>query len=162
MTIATDFKFERPSASTSVQVLDGSRFLGRVAFRFSAISFALITVLIWLAPGASWESDVMLFKLALSIFSGLVAVGCWQSATPPVAPTVELDIARAEVRLVCEESGRRVIKSCSFADLQSAELNGRSISFWEVGGQFLAQVTLSNATAHAHLLHALRTAGKLD
>jgi len=164
MTVITDYAFERMPVTGVVHVLDASRMLLRMALRFATLCSVLVAVFIWLAPGATWESEVMLFKLALSVASGLVAVACWQAAAPPLPPTVEVDVAAGEVRLVREgaPAATRLVKRCAFADLQVVELKGRNIAFWEKGGHLLAEITLSNATAHVVLLRALRTAGKLD
>lgn len=163
MTIASEYAFERAPAIGIVHVLDASRMLLRMALRFASFASVMVAVFIWLAPGASWENDVMLFKLALSAASVLVAIACWQAAAPPLPPTVEVDVRRGELRLVREgaPADKRLVKRCAFADLQVVELKGRHIAFWEKGGHLLAEITLSNATAHAVLLHELRTAGKL-
>lgn len=164
MTVISDYAFERAPATGIVHVLDATRMLLRMALRFAALSSILVAVFIWLAPGASWENDVMLFKLALSVASIFVAIACWQAAAPPLPPTVEVDVSRGELRLVREgaPADQRLVKRCAFVDLQVVELKGRHIAFWEKGGHLLAEITLSNATAHAVLLHALRQAGKLD
>ncbi len=164
MTITTDYAFDRAPVVGIVHVLDASRLLLRMALRFATLCSSLIAAFIWLTPGATWESDVMLFKLVLSVASILIAFACWQAAAPPLPPTVEVDVAGGELRLVREGASakQRLIKRCAFADLQIVELKGRNIAFWEKGGHLLAEITLSNATARAVLLDALRTAGKLD
>ena len=164
MTVISDYAFESTPVRSIVHVLDASRMLLRMGLRFAALSSILVAVFVWFAPGASWESDLMLYKLALSVAATFVAIACWQAAAPPLPPTVEVDVPRGELRLVREgaPAAQRLVKRCAFVDLQVVELKGRNIAFWEKGGHLLAEITLSNATAHAVLLHALRAAGKLD
>lgn len=164
MTATADYAFDQMPTRAVVHVLDASRLLLRVALRFGAMSCALVAAFIWLAPGASWDHEVMLFKLGLSSAAVLMALACWQAAAPPLPPTVEIDVERGELRLVRDGApvAQRLVKRSAFADLQIVELRGRNLAFWEKGGNLLAEVALSNATSHAMLLHALRTAGKLD
>lgn len=144
-------------------MLDGNRMLMRMVSRGAAVTAAFIAVMVWLAPGATWESDVMLLKLGLSIAAVFASVAFWQGSLPPLPPTVEIDTDICELRLVRSEpdTGKRVIERCSFGSLQTVELHGRHIAFWAPGGRLLAEITLSNASAHAKLLAALRATGKL-
>lgn len=163
MTVSADFAFDAVPAKGITYVLNGSRFLVRFALKLGSASLALVAIFVWLAPGASWENDVMLFKLALSIIAAFGAAAMWQGSQPVVAPTVEVDVTNGEVRVVREElSGpQRVIERCAFSDLHAVDLHGRHITFWGKGGSLLAEVSLSNATAHAALLASLRGLGKL-
>ena len=135
----------------------------RLAMRIGAVTFAIVVLLVWFAPGATWDNEIILFKLALSVISGLTAVAMWKRSLPTVRPTVEVDIAKMEVRVMRREGDAlpRVIESCRFADLETVDLQGRHIVLWAKGKRLLADITLSNATAHASLLAALRDQGKL-
>jgi hypothetical protein len=163
MSLSADYAFETPPAKGITYVLNGSRFLMRFALKLGAVSLALVAVFVWVAPGASWESDVMLFKLALSIFAGFGAVAMWLGSLPVVAPSVEVDVARGEIRVM--RSGpseqKQVIERCAFADLHAVDLHGRHIIFWSKGERLLAEISLSDAKAHAALLTSLRDLGKL-
>lgn len=163
MTSTADQNFPVKSALGIVHMLDGGRLMMRLAMRVGAVTFALVVALIWIAPGATWDTDVLLFKLALSVMSGFVAAGMWQRSLPPVQPTVEVDIANMEVRVMRSDGGAqpRLIESCNFCDLEAVDLQGRHIILWAKGKRLLADITLSNATAHASLLAALRHEGKL-
>jgi len=143
---------------------DGSRLMRRIACRIAAVSLALVALLVWLTPGAVWESDVMLFKLAVSSVAGLSSAALFDASQPPLPPTVEIDVARAELRIVREgvEPALRVIERCMFDDLDSVEFVGRRITFWGQGDRLLAEITLSDPEVHERLLSALRKAGKLD
>lgn len=163
MTLTADHAFESGATIGIPYKRDGNRMVLRMLARGAAITAAFIAVLVWLAPGATWESDVMLFKLGVSIGAVFASIGLWQSSLPPLPPSVEIDTASAELRLIRTDvhKQRRVIERCGFDELQLVELNGRHIAFWAPGGRLLAEITLSNATAHATLLATLRDAGKL-
>jgi len=170
MTLTADHAFESGAAIGIPYKLDGNRSVLRLLARVAAMTAAFVAVFVWLAPGATWEADVatweadvMLFKLGVSIFAGYSAMALWQASLPPLPPSVEIDTANSELRLVRADSygPRDVVERCRFDDLQMVELRGRHIAFWAPGGRLLAEITLSNATAHATLLAALRQAGKL-
>jgi hypothetical protein len=163
MTLSTDYAFDAPSAKGITYVLNGSRFLMRFALKLGAVSLGLVAVFVWLAPGASWESDVMLFKLALSIFACFGAVAMWLGSQPVAAPGVEVDVAKREIRVIREglSDEKRVIERCAFADLYAVDLHGRHIIFWGKGERLLAEISLSDANAQAALLASLRGLGKL-
>jgi hypothetical protein len=163
MTLADDHAFATTPATGIPHLLDGTRMLMRTAARLGAVTAAFVGVLIWLALGAVWESEVMLFKLALSVLCTLGAVALWQASLPPLPPVVEVDVARGEVRLVRTgaPADKRVIARCAFEDLQMAELSGRYVAFWGPSGRLIAEIALSNSSAHTALIGALRAAGKL-
>jgi predicted GNAT family N-acyltransferase len=54
-----------------------------------------------------------------------------------------------------------VIERCTFADLDAVDLFGRHIILWGKGKRLLADISLSDTTAHDSLLGALRSVGKL-
>ena len=163
MTTASDYSFDTKPAMGIVHMLGGGRLALRLAMRIGAVTFAIVMLLIWIAPGATWDSDVLLFKAALSVASAFVSAAMWQQSMPQPRPTVEVDIANMEVRVMRRSAGAepRVIESCRFADLDAVDLHGRHIILWNKGNRLLADFTLSNSKAHASLLAALRGAGKL-
>lgn len=163
MTTTADHSFNDKPAFGIVHMLDGTRLALRLAMRIGAVAFALVVLLIWFAPGAIWDNEVLLFKLALSVMSGFICADLWKRSLPPVKPTVEVDIANMEVRVMRKQGNgpARMIERCTFADLHAVDLEGRHIILWSKGKRLLADITLSNATAHAALLAALRRAGKL-
>lgn len=163
MTFTAEQTFVPLPVVGAVHKLDGSRLVLRIALRIAAVATGLVAIFVWLAPGAGWESDMVLFKLMVSICASLAALWFWQGSLPPLPPTVEVDVAAAELRLVRVDAveENRIIERCAFQDLHLVELAGRHITFWGKGNRLLAEITLSNATAHASLLGALRTSGKL-
>ena len=163
MTLTAEYDFGHKRFSQSATKLDGGRCIARLGLRILAVALLLTGAGLWILPGSSWQSEVLLFKLILSVTAALGGLGLWQMGMTPSPPVVELDLERSEVRLVreCGPAARRLIEACRFEDLGGAEQNGRQITFWTTDGRLLAEITLSNATAHATLISALRNADKL-
>lgn len=163
MTITADHSFQIKPALGTAHMLDGSRLVMRLGMRMGAVTAVMVALLVWLAPGATWDSEVVLFKAALSVVSGCASAWMWQMSLPPAKPVVEVDIANMEVRVMRRRGAEpaRIIDRCAFADLDAVDLNGRHFIMWNKGSRLLADITLSNATVHASLLAALRSVGKL-
>ena len=163
MTATADYLGQTTSLNGIVHTLDSGRVLMRTVMRIGACVFLFLAFLIWLTPVGAADSQMMLVKLAVSSLSVLASAGCWHASLPAMPPSVEIDIAEREVRLVRDgaRESQRIIERCCFDQLHEVELNDRVFMFWAKGGRLLAEVTLSNATAHAVLLHALRSAGKI-
>ena len=163
MTVTADQQFNAAPAKGIPYVLNGSRFAMRFAFKMGTLTFGLVAVLVWLAPGASWESDIMLFKMAITIVATFCAALMWQSSLPVDAPGVEVDVATGEVRVVRENvtGPERVIERCAFADLHAVDVRGKHITFWGQRERFLAEISLTDAGARKALLAALKSLGKI-
>ncbi len=163
MTLTAEYDLGRKPSIERANKLDGCRFIVRFALRILAAAVVLSGLCLWILPGSSWNNEVLLFKLTLSVMAFLGGVGLWQLGMDPVPPVVELDIEGGVMRLV-RESGpvrRTLIEQCAFDDLGGAEHNGRQITFWAKDARMLAEITLSNANAHATVIAALGRAGKL-
>ncbi|MGC1495107.1 MAG: hypothetical protein WA790_04810 [Sulfitobacter sp.] len=147
-----------------VRIVGGGRMLVRAAQRLMGVALIIAALGLWLAPGASWESDVMLFKLILSITAGLAGLGLMQSSATPQAPEVEIDTIRREVRLVrrAKDGHSDVLQRCAFAELGRVEREGAHVRLWDSSNTFLAEVSLSDRSAMSSLVSGLRDAGKLD
>ena len=119
MMTTAEFMDTDAAALQPARVVDGGRMVLRGAQRLVGASLALAAVGLWLAPGSSWESDVMLFKLILSIIALLAGFGLMQSSATPAAPEVEIDTIRREVRLLrpAPDGSATVLKRCTFGNL---------------------------------------------
>lgn len=163
MTLTAEQDVGRKPLCETANKRDGSRFIIRLALRVLAAALVLSGLCLWVLPGSNRESEVLLFKLVLSMTAFFGGVGLWQTGMAPAPPVVELDIKGGELRLVreCGPVRRRLIEQCRFDDLGGAEQNGRQITLWAKDARMLAEITLGNAAAHAILIRALRRAGKL-
>ncbi|MEP1767690.1 MAG: hypothetical protein ABJJ53_13755 [Sulfitobacter sp.] len=163
MTISAEQSFVPTPAIGAAHTLNGNRLMVRIGMRIGAVTMTMVAMLIWIAPGAGWETDMIVFKMMVCLSALLAAVWFGEASLPPVPPTVELDVEASELRLIREGAPKdaRVLERCAFEDLHMVELAGKHITFWGRGNRLLAEVTLSNAILHGALLDALRVAGKI-
>lgn len=164
MTATADFVDQSLPVSEPVRMVDGARMIARGAQRLIGASLALAAIGLWAAPGASWESDILLFKLILSLTAVLAGIGLMTASAKPRAPEIEIDTIRREVRLVRRMRGQQpvVLESARFDALARAEVDGTIVRLWDTQGAFLAEVCPTDRTALASLIGGLRDAGKLD
>lgn len=165
MTATADIVYGDPIAPTlaPVRIADGGRMLVRAAQRLSGVALVVAALGLWIAPGSSWESEIMLFKLILSITAVLAGFGLMQSSAKPNTPEVKIDLIRREVRLVRVLKGgpEEVLQRCAFADLARAERDGMHVRLWNHNDVLLAEVSLPDRAAMASLVSGLRASGKL-
>lgn len=160
MTATADFLVAKAPDPQPVRMVDGRRMVVRGLQRLLGTAMALAAAGLWLAPGALWESDVMLFKLILSLIGLLAAFGLIQASATPPQPEIQIDTVRRELRLVRPDG--EVLQRCTFADLSRAEQTGTNLRLWDAAGILLAEVALSDRAALRSLVAGLRDAGKLD
>ncbi len=164
MTATADFMDAPAPASEPVRMADGGRMIVRGVQRLVGVSLTIAALGLWLAPGSSWENDIMLFKLILSITAVIAGLGLVSSSSTPRAPEVEIDTIRREVRLVRRLRGAApvILKSCAFDKLAKAEHKGTNVRLWDEAGVFLAEVNLTDRAALSSLVSGLRDVAKLD
>ena len=163
MTATTQYMNGAMALTRQVRLARGSRLAMRGGMRLVGAALTISAVAIWLAPGANWEQDVMIFKLVLSLSAILAGVGLMQSGTERAAPEVEIDSVRREVRLQRKVSGAAplVLERCSFSQLSRAEISGRQVRLYGADRRLMAEVVLRDRKAMASLLAGLEDAGKL-
>ncbi len=145
-----------------VRMLDGQRMLLRVIQALFGAALLIAALGLWLAPGASWETDLVLVKLVASLFAGAAGIGLLQNAARPTAPKVEIDTIQHEVRLVrTRGKDRFVLDRCKFKDLTLVENSGTHVQLWGKNNTLIAEVAASDRVSHRSLVTALRVAGKL-
>jgi hypothetical protein len=164
MTSTADFMDATALAVEPARMADGGRMIVRGAQRLVGVSLTIAALGLWLAPGSSWESDVMLFKLILSITAVIAGLGLVSASSTPRAPEVEIDTIRREVRLVRRQRGVApvVLQSCAFSKLARAEHEGTNVRLWDESGAFLAEVSLTDRAALTSLVAGLSDEAKLD
>lgn len=163
MTATADYMDRQGTVTEPVASTSGGRLILRFLQRIVGFALTLAALALWLAPGTSWESDVMLFKLILSITSVAAGLGLMHASAQPLAPEVEIDLIRREIRVVRRDrgAGASILEQCSFADLGKVERDGPFIRLWDARHNLIAEVTLTDAQVQRNLLAGLRDAGKL-
>jgi len=164
MTATADMMIDQAAALQPVRSVDGGRMMMRLGMRLIGAALVLAALGVWFAPGATWESDVLLFKLVLSVCGGLAGLGLLQASGKPEQPQIEIDTIRRELRLMRPGLiGRRaVLRRCRFDDLGKVEKKGAHLRLWDECNALLAEVTLSDHKMMRSLVAGLRDAGKLD
>lgn len=151
-----------PSPADSPRTVDGSRWLKRSAQRLGGAALMTAAAGLWVQPGASWDADVMLIKLGLSLTLGLAGLAVLQAgrAVPPVE--VEIDTIRREVRLMRGKGrARQLVTRTALAELGPAEVQGNMVRLWSGDGALIAEVALTDPAIRRSLTGALRDADKL-
>ena len=163
MMSTAEFMNVKAAAANPVRMADGGRMVVRGAQRLLGVSLALAAVGLWMAPGSSWESDVLLFKLILSLMAILAGAGLLQASAKPKSIEVEIDTIRREVRLMrpAPDGSAALIERCAFADLTRAERNDTLVRLWGPRNTLLAEVNMSDRAVLHTLVSGLRDTGKL-
>jgi hypothetical protein len=162
MTSAADPSAFNSIAPQGTRMLDGSRMMMRGFQGIIGAALILTALGLWFAPGASWESDLMLIKLLVSAVAGMVGIAFLQGFARPNLPRVEIDTIRHEIRLVrTTGKDRWVLDRCKFVDLSRVVNSGTHIQLWGKNDALLAEVAASDRVSHRSLVTALKVAGKL-
>jgi len=145
-------------------ISDGAPVLLRGVHRLAGVSLALAAVGIWVAPGATWDTDVMLFKLALSSAALVAGFGLIQAGVRPVQPEIQIDTIRREIRVVRTQAKgpSEVTNRCAFAQLSRVERTGNHVRMYGPDDALIADVTLTQRAALNSLIAGLQDAGKLS
>lgn len=150
------------AVSTPVRMLDGARMVSRGLGRLLGTSLILAALGLWLISVDGLGPEASLFRLAISLTLGFAGLGLWQAGGRRLAPEIEIDMIRREVRLVRIGGNQRVLLArCKFTELARAELEGHLVRIWDSAGNFLAEVELADPVTQRRLLSALKDAGKL-
>lgn len=164
MTATADFIEDNHPISQPVVKTDGRRMVLRTMQRIVGFALALAAAALWVAPGSTMESGVLLYKMILSLTSIVAGLGLMHASARPPEPEIEIDTIRREVRLVrrSRTHGDTVISRSSYADLGKVEHDGPYIKLWDAQMNLLAEVTLHDKDARRSLVGGLHDEGKLD
>jgi hypothetical protein len=83
MTTTSDFIYSDAANGEGMHLVDGGRMIMRGIKRLIGVALVMAAVGLWAAPGASWESDVMLFKLGLSVSAALAGLCMMKASAKP-------------------------------------------------------------------------------
>lgn len=162
MTITSDYIAGGHPYTATVGSADGVRMVLRVGQRVLGAALLLSSSGLWLMPGASFSSEVMLFKMALSILALMAGFWLVLAGQKPAMPEIEIDTVRRELRMT--RSGplgaQLVLERVGFAELSKIERRGPAFSFWDQSGRFIVDIQISDRRMLETLLSALRDSGK--
>jgi hypothetical protein len=148
--------------SAPAHALDGSRLVVRATQAFIGAVLILAAVGLWAMPGSDWSGDLLLIKLVLSLMMVLGGIAMLHTPNTSIAPEIEIDTIRREVRVVRRgDDGDDVLSAHKFADLERAEMQGAHMVLWAKGGVMLAEVAMSDPKIRSSLTSAMMQAGKL-
>lgn len=143
---------------------DEGRVMQRSVQRLMGASLMVAAVALWVMPGSSWDTDLLLFKLALSVTGGMAGFGLLMASAAPRDPRVEIDTIRREVRVVrpTKGTGDMILRRCGFDDLARAEQDGPRVRMWDRNDDLLVDITMKNRDALFSLVGGLKDVGKLE
>jgi hypothetical protein len=161
MTAISDFMTDAVPADAA-QMVDGRRWMIRAAQNLGGTALILAALGLWLQPGASWEADLALIKLGLSLVMGLAGVAVMQLGRARPMVQVEIDTTRREVRLVrAQGRARELVSRTRMSDLGHVEMLGGVVRLFDARGALIADVALTDPVTRSSVMSALRDVGKL-
>lgn len=161
MTAVTDISEYTPIAEAP-RMVSGQRWLTRSGQKIAGTALMLAAAGMWVLPGASWDADVALIKLGLTVGVGLAGLTAWMAGRSVPLVEIEIDTVRREVRLVRGKAkSRTLVSRTRIGDLGQAEVCGTMVRLWDGNGSLLAEVAMSDPAVRRSLTTVLRDEGKL-
>ncbi|MGB3247238.1 MAG: hypothetical protein WBB25_22110 [Sulfitobacter sp.] len=97
MDAPVELMIPQPQTVLTARLVGGGRMIVRAVQRLFGVALTMAAITIWMAPGATWESDVMLFKLILSLTAVLAGLGLMVSSKAPGAGRSEIPVSADRV-----------------------------------------------------------------
>ncbi|MGR3509348.1 MAG: hypothetical protein ACU0CQ_07205 [Sulfitobacter sp.] len=162
MTVTSDFMTSGQIRLSTGGTVSGTRSILRLMQRLVGVLLLMASSGLWLAPGANWNNEVMLMKMALSAISLLVGVWLILSGQKPAAPEIQIDTVRREVRLVRPGplGADLLLQKCRFSDLSKVKREDRVLMFWDEKGDFIADVYIGHQSVMDVLISGLLDSGQ--
>ena len=162
MTVTSDFMTSGQLRLSTGGTVSGTRSILRLMQRLVGVSLLMASSGLWLAPGANWNNEVMLMKMALSAISLLVGVWLILSGQKPAAPEIQIDTVRRVVRLVRPGplGADLLLQKCRFSDLSKVKREDRVLMFWDEKGDFIADVYIGHQSVMDVLISGLLDSGQ--
>jgi len=160
--VTSDFMTSGQLRLSTGGTVSGTRSILRLMQRLVGVSLLMASPGLWLAPGANWNNEVMLMKMALSAISLLVGVWLILSGQKPAAPEIQIDTVRREVRLVRPGplGADLLLQKCRFSDLSKVKREDRVLMFWDEKGDFIADVYIGHQSVMDVLISGLLDSGQ--
>lgn len=149
------------SVEAKLKARDGGRAIKRGLQRFVGFTLCLAAFGIWIAPGATWDNELNLFKMLLSLVCAISGAAMWQvGKSAGAAPELEIDTIRQEVRLVRWEGTQRdLVARRHFKDIHAADINNQYVQLWEPSGALMAEMEIKDRGSLRALQAGLVRAG---
>lgn len=162
MTVTSDFMTSGQIRLSTGGTVSGTRSILRLMQRLVGVSLLMASSGLWLAPGANWNNEVMLMKMALSAISLLVGVWLILSGQKPAAPEIQIDTVRRVVRLVRPGplGADLLLQKCRFSDLSKVKREDRVLRFWDEKGDFIADLYIGHQSVMDVLISGLLDSGQ--
>lgn len=139
----------------AARTVNAERWLMRATQKFFGTALVISAFGLWLHPGAALEPELLLFKLAVSIFFALVGFGLLRSGRSEKCVEVEIDTNGRSVRLVRVKNGAtRLVEAIPFSELGEVERYGQMLRLWDQQGNLVAEVPMTNPAHAARILAA--------
>jgi len=162
MTATSDFRTDHMLYKVSNGAVQGTQLMVRFLQRLGGVSLIVAASGLWLAPGADWSSDVVLVKIGLSassLFLGfwLVFAGAAESRTE-----IEIDLVRMELRIFRPGAmgAMLVVYRGRFADFGQIVRYGSGLKFWDMQGNFVADLKVTERDILQGLIRSLQDSGQ--
>jgi hypothetical protein len=135
---------------------DGGTTVLRNALRVLGAAFVLASLAMWLAPGATWDSELMLMKLGASLICALCGLALMQMIPAPEKGEIQFDAKRREVRIIDGASAKTVLRR-SYDSLGGAKVTRDVVTLWDTDGSELASFPIANDDTRRALSRQLDT-----
>ncbi|MEM8576215.1 MAG: hypothetical protein AAGF60_00035 [Pseudomonadota bacterium] len=150
-------------ARVVLEPVRGAGVILRLVQRIIGAGLVIAAAMLWVAPGAIWDWDIVLMKLALTGAAGFCGMSFLNAARIPQGGVeIEVDVACRVVRVIrWDARGSKSTRNCGFDALGRAELAHGIVGLWDQDGVHLADVSVREADVRRLLVPALQNAGKL-
>lgn len=129
---------------------------------FVGFLLVLAALGLWVAPGATWATDLMISKLVLTAIATFVGIALVMSGVRFPSRDVVIDLAKGEVRIIRFAGEEELtMRSCRIEDLGLVQVDGPVLRMWDEAGAFLADIEMANVEDNQRLIAVMQRAGHL-
>lgn len=131
----------------------GNKAVVRTVFRVAGTALILTAPMLWVLPGSSVASEMMIMKLGITLFFFLCGLALLMRNHVDALPEVYFDPIRQEMRVLQKNLRGRpeTILRRSYDTLGAAHITRRSVELWDVDGSILMRLPLQDAKIRSAL-----------
>ncbi len=160
MAATSDFFIEARAEPISLPYVVGSDAILRPIQMACGLGMIVAAFFLWIAPGATWDADLVLFKSVVTIilgFGGLMFLQTGRAA--PGVQEVQIDLAAQRLSILRRNiRGAIVPQTFRLAQLRIERSSPDIVEFRDQHGAHIADVMLKDAQLRRHLLTAFQSA----